>query len=90
MGSGACLLEFTWQDFLPVLWLTSIPLSGFPGGVVVKNSTASAGDEGDVGSIPVKRLAWSRKWQLTPVLLSRKFHGQGRQATVREIAKNQT
>ena len=34
---------------------SSIPLSGFPGGVVVKNSPASAGDERDVGSIPGSR-----------------------------------
>ena len=44
----------------------------FPGGSVVKNPPANAGDAFDpwVGKIP-----WSRKWP-TPVFLPRKFHGQ--------------
>ena len=50
---------------------------GFPGGSVVKNLPASAGDvkrhrfDFWVGKIP-----WSRKWQPTLVFLPEKFHGQ--------------
>ena len=47
---------------------------GFPGGSVVKNSPANAGDMGFdlwVGTIP-----WRRKWQPTPVLLPGEFYGQ--------------
>ena len=43
-------------------------------GLVVKNPPADAGVAGFdpwVGKIP-----WSRKWQLTPVFLPGKFHGQ--------------
>ena len=52
--------------------------SGFPGGTVVKNLPASAGDAGDVGSIPglVRKVLWRRKWQPTPVFLPGKSHGQ--------------
>ena len=45
--------------------------SGLPGGAVVKNPPASAGDAKDAGLIP-----WRRKWQPTPVFLPRNFHGQ--------------
>ena len=60
----------------PQSHLTEIPLSifgmfyyvsmGFPGGSVVKNPPANAGDTFDtwVGKIP-----WRRKWQPTPVFL---------------------
>ena len=37
--------------------------TGFPGGSMVKNSPADAGDAGDVGLIPSRKIAWSRKWQ---------------------------
>ena len=43
---------------------------GFPGGAVVKNLPVSE-FESSVGNIPC-----SRKWQLTPVVLPGKFHGQ--------------
>ena len=43
-------------------------IKDFPGGSVVKNPPANAGD---VGLIP-----WRRKWQLTPIFLPRKSHGQ--------------
>ena len=40
---------------------------GFPGGSVVKNLLANAGD---AGSIPgLGRFPWRRKWQPTPVFL---------------------
>ena len=48
---------------------------GFPGGTVVKNMPANAGDARDVGSIP--GMGRSRKWQPTPVFLPGKFHGWG-------------
>ena len=47
---------------------------GFPGGSVVMDVTA---DAGDVGSIPESgRFLWSRKWQPSPVFLPGKSHGQ--------------
>ena len=50
---------------------------GFPGGVVVMNPSAKAGDSGDPGSIPcTRKIHWRRKWQATPVFLCGKFHGQ--------------
>ena len=48
---------------------------GFPGGTVVKNLPANAGDTGDVGSIPGSgKIPWRRKWQ--PVFLPGESHGQ--------------
>ena len=45
--------------------------------VVVKNPPANAGGARDAGLIPGSgRIPWSRKWQLAPVFLPRKFHGQ--------------
>ena len=47
---------------------------GLPGGTMVKNLPAKAGDARAspwVGMIP-----WRRKWQPTPVLLPGKFRGQ--------------
>ena len=48
---------------------------GFPGGSVVKNPSANAGDTRDMGSIPGK-IPWNRKWQPTPVSLPGESHGQ--------------
>ena len=46
---------------------------GFPGG---SESKASACNVGDPGSIPGSgRFPWRSKWQPTPELLPRKFHG---------------
>ena len=46
----------------------------FPGGTVVKNPRANAGDARDAGSIPgLGRSPWSRK--PTPVFFPGKFHG---------------
>ena len=47
------------------------------GGAVVKNPPANPGDIRDKGSIWVRKILWSSKWQPTPVFLSGKFHGQG-------------
>ena len=53
-------------------WGNEIQLNGFPGGSVVKNPPANAGDAGDMGSIPgSERSPWRRKWQPTPVFLLR-------------------
>ena len=47
---------------------------GFPGGSVVKNLPASAGDAVSINP-SVKKIPWSRKWQPTPVFLPGKSHG---------------
>ena len=63
---------------------------GFPGGIVVKNLPANAGDTRDdrfnswVGKIP-----WSRKWQPALVFLSGKFHGQ-RSPGLHGVTESQT
>jgi len=46
---------------------------GFPGGSVVKNLPANAGD---TGSVPGLRRSPERKWQRTPILLPGKSYGQ--------------
>ena len=49
----------------------------FPGGSVVKNPSANAGDTRDSDFNPwVEKIPWSRKWQSIPVFLPGKFHGQ--------------
>ena len=59
-----------WSDLAAAAWINM----GFPGGSMVKNPPASAGD---VGSIPgSKKIPWRRKWQPTPVFLPWKSHGQ--------------
>ena len=47
-------------------------LLGFPGGLVVKNPPASAGDARDMGW----KIPWRRKWQPPPVFLPGRSHGQ--------------
>ena len=49
---------------------------GFPGGSVVKNLPATAGDVRDAGSISRSGRSAGRKWQPTPVFLPGKSHGQ--------------
>ena len=50
---------------------------GFPGGSVVKNWSANAGDSRDMDLIPgLGRVSWSKKWQPTLVFLPEKFYGQ--------------
>ena len=45
--------------------------------LVVKNLPTNAGDGKRYGFDPwVEKIPWSRKWQLTPVLLPGEFHGQ--------------
>ena len=48
----------------------------FPGGPVVKNLSANAGDTRDGFDPWVGKMPWSRKWQPTPVLLPGKSQGQ--------------
>ena len=58
---------------------------GSPGGKVVNNPPANAGDARDTGLIPeLGRSPWRRAWQLTPVFLTGKFRGQ------RSMAKSDT
>ena len=47
---------------------------GFPGGSVVKNLPAHAGDAVSVNPA-VKKVPWSGKWHPTPVFLPGKSHG---------------
>ena len=49
---------------------------GFPGGTVLKNPPANAGNARVAGSIPGLEDPWRRKWQPTPLFLPGKFHGQ--------------
>ena len=50
---------------------------GFPGGAVVKNLPANAGDAGDSGFCSwVGKIPWRRKWQSTPAFMPGKFRGQ--------------
>ena len=52
-------------------------MRGFPGGAVVKNLLANAGDARDAGLIPGSgRTPRGRKWQPILVFLLEKFHGQ--------------
>ena len=45
--------------------------------LVIKNPSANAGDREDAGSIPgLERFPWRRRWQLIPVFLPGKSHGQ--------------
>ena len=49
----------------------------FPGGSVVKNPPAKAGEAGSVLELGrLLQIPWRRKWQPTPVLLPGKPHGQ--------------
>ena len=58
---------------------------GFPGGLVVKNLPANAGN---TGLTPwVRKFPWRRKWLLTSVFLPEKLHGQ--RSLVVYLAKSQ-
>ena len=73
-------------------WGNEIQLNGFPGGSVVKNPPANAGDAGDMGSIPgSERSPWRRKWQPTPVFLLENSMDRGAWwAIVHGVAKSWT
>ena len=83
------ILEY-WHSEGDYLGMGIINFWGFPGGSVVKNLPANAGDTGDVGSIPgLERFPWIMKWQPILVFLPGKSHGQ-KWATVCRIAKSWT
>ena len=78
-------------------WLLIWRLKGIshihpPGGSVVKNPPANAGDTRDTGSIPGSGKSPYRKWQTTAVFLPGKSHGQRSLAryTVQGVTKSQT
>ena len=48
----------------------------FPGGTIVKNILAKAGDTRGGFDPWVGKILWRMKWQLSPVLLPGKSHGQ--------------
>ena len=57
--------------------IDSVPFQGFPGGSMVKNPPANAGDARDLSSVPGSgRSLGEGKWQPTPVVLPEKCHGQ--------------
>ena len=62
--------------FIPLVYNigTTRYYMGFPGGSVVKNPPANAGDVGSI--LGLGKIPWKRKWQPSPVLLPRKSHGQ--------------
>ena len=62
-------------------------LWGFPGGSVVKNPPAQAGDTGDEGLIPLEDPLEKEMTRPTPVFLPGKSHGQ-RSLAVCEVAKS--
>ena len=57
------LLQQTIHSFLPLCCLSSV-------------GRESAGSAGVLGSIPVRKIPWRRKWQPPPVFLPGKSHGQ--------------
>ena len=61
-----------------ILYITSLLLFilGFPGGLMIKNSPANAGDKKHRLDPWVGKIPWRRKWQPTPVFLPGKSHGQ--------------
>ena len=56
------------------IWMWYLELQGFPGGSVVKNPPANAGDAGLI--LWVGKVPWRRKWQPIPVFLLGKSQGQ--------------
>ena len=62
--------------FIPLVYNigTTRYYMGFPGGSVVKNPPANAGDVGSI--LGLGKIPWKRKWQPSPVLLPGKPHGQ--------------
>ena len=59
----------------PLIWTVYVCrlIEGFPGGSVVKNPPANAGDSFDPW---VRKILWRRKWWHSPVLLPGKSLGQ--------------
>ena len=70
----------------------STDLIGLPRWVSGKESTCQCGKHRRCGFDPrVWKIPWRRRWQLTPVFLPGKSHGQGAwRATVHRVSKSQT
>ena len=69
-----------------IMWCSG---TDFPGGLVVKNPPAKAGDTGDAGSVPVLgRYPGGGKWHPTPVFLPGEFHGVEREWDTTEQSSN--
>ena len=66
MGKGGSLL----------LLLCPKPLAGFPGGSVVENPPANAGEVSLGFDSKVRKSPWKRKQQPTPVFFPGESHGQ--------------
>ena len=64
---SSCILYIT------IFFVNYTSIGGFPGGSVVKNPPANAGDK--VWSMG-QEDPWRRKWQPRPVFSSGEFHGQ--------------
>ena len=66
--------------------------SGFPGGAVVKNPPANAGDAGDMGSIPRSEISpeGGNGSPLQYSCLENSIDREAGRATVHGVAKNQT
>ena len=62
-----------WTILIVFIEFVTILLWGFPGGTVVKNPPANAGDTRDEVSV---LSPWSRIWQPTPVFLPEESHRQ--------------
>ena len=71
---------------MPCLFGGHMEVLGFPGGSVVKNPPAKAGDAFDPW---VRKIPWRREWQPTPVLENPMNRGAC-EATVHGVAKGQT
>ena len=85
-GTRTCQRKGTGQ----LRWLQC--LLYFPGGRVVKNLPAHAGDARDAGSThTLRKSPWRRKWQPTPVFLPGESHGQRSQVGYSpRVTKSQT
>ena len=77
-GQGGAAVHGVTKSWTQLSGWTELDSTSFPGGTVVKNMPSSAGDAGDVSSIPglMGKIPWRRKWQPTPVFLPGKSHGQ--------------
>ena len=85
---GLCLdLEEEETTFSHITLCKLCNLPGSPGGAVVNNLPANAGDKRDVGSIlGVKKVPWSRKFQCS--CLENSMDGGAWWTTVHGVSKN--
>ena len=65
------------SDMTEGLTHTHIRNNDLPGGAMVKNLPAKAGDARDGGSVPgSEKITWRRKWQPSSIFLPGASHGQ--------------